>query len=73
MKDQKEIQIAWEIWNLIEKLNNPSGIAMKRTSLKSISKRKRINSLASSNLRTLHVLRIKWKGNPESIPPKRDS
>ncbi|MFH1674445.1 MAG: hypothetical protein ABIF87_13590 [Pseudomonadota bacterium] len=22
MKDQKEIQIAWEIWNLIEKLNN---------------------------------------------------
>ncbi|MEW6376895.1 MAG: hypothetical protein AB1502_14020 [Thermodesulfobacteriota bacterium] len=22
MKDQKEIQIAWEIWNLVEKLNN---------------------------------------------------
>jgi hypothetical protein len=22
MKDQREIQIAWEIWNLIEKLNN---------------------------------------------------
>ena len=22
MKDQKEIQIAWEIWNVIEKLNN---------------------------------------------------
>ena len=22
MKDQKEIQIAWEIWNLIEKLND---------------------------------------------------
>ena len=22
MKDQREIQIAWEVWNLIEKLNN---------------------------------------------------
>ncbi|MBU1256012.1 hypothetical protein KKH35_04020 [Patescibacteria group bacterium] len=22
MKDQKEIQTAWEIWNLIEELNN---------------------------------------------------
>jgi hypothetical protein len=22
MKDQKEIQIAWEIWNLIERLND---------------------------------------------------
>ena len=22
MKDPREIQIAWEIWNLIEKLNN---------------------------------------------------
>ena len=22
MKDQREIQIAWETWNLVEKLNN---------------------------------------------------
>jgi len=73
MKDQNQVRIALEIWNLINKLGELLWDRYEESSSKSTSNKKMTNSFATIKYSTLPGLTINRKTNPESNPAKADS
>ena len=69
MKDQKEIQIALEIWNLINKLSDLLWDRYEEGFLEIYLKEEEDKFLVPSDTRTLQGPWIKRKGNPDSTSP----